>query len=369
MVALKSICALLHFDPANAATSKLREGLSSVVLDGDELWTVSDENASIERLMRRASTSAGEPQYGEHVSFALDSLLELPVASGSAGREGDIEALAIDEDEIWLVGSHSVNRNKPQGKSAAQRIGAMAKTSATGNRHLIARVPLASLRAAADANSPPAARVRGGARSDDLTQALRADPHLGAFTALPGKENGLDIEGLAVASGGRVFLGLRGPVLGGYAIVLELRLAVSRGDPTRLKLRRLAGGAQRYRKHFLDLQGLGIRDLCRDGDDLLVLSGPTMKLDGPAVLYRWPGALRSKGPRLVDHAGLTKLLELPVGDGCDHPEGVALWPPAPRRARARATSVLIVYEQPARERLVGKSSLRAGIFRLPRTRR
>jgi len=365
MIASKSVHALLHFDPANAATEKLREGLSAVVLDGDELWTVSDETTSIERLVRLGSTSAGEPQYGEHVSFALDALLALPVEAGSAGRETDVEALAIHDDEIWLVGSHSVNRDKPQGKTATQKIAAMAKTSAAGNRHLIARLPLASLRADTDKNSPPPARAHGGAKSDDITQVLRADPHLGPYVALPGKENGLDIEGLAVASYGRVFLGLRGPVLGGYAIVLELRLAVARSDPGRLKLKRLAGTPQRYRKHFIDLQGLGIRDLCRDGDDLLMLAGPTMNLDGPATLYRWPRALHSKGSRLIERDGVVKLLDLPVGDGCDHPEGVALWPPASRDTRNRAMSVLIVYERPAQQRLVGKASMRAEIFRLP----
>jgi hypothetical protein len=359
---------LLHFEPANAATQKLRAGLSSVVLHGNELWTVSDETASIERLMRIGS--GREPQYGEHMSFALDSLLALPLASGAPGGETDIEALAIEDDHIWLVGSHGVNRNKPRGKSTAERIGAIAKTSATGNRHLIARIPLGLLRGDAGAHDArPPARVRGGARSDDLTRALRSDPHLGPYVALPGKENGFDIEGLAVAPNGRVFLGLRGPVLGGYAIVLELHLAASRSDPARLKLRRLADGAPRIRKHFLDLRGLGIRDLCRDGEDLLVLAGPTMTLDGPAALYRWTRALRSDGQRLMEGDRLLKLLDVPVGDGCDHPEGVALWPPARRHARTKRTSVLIVYERPAKTRVVGKSSMRAEIFRLPRVGR
>ncbi|MNG03413.1 hypothetical protein D3C84_864920 [compost metagenome] len=36
----------------------------------------------------------------------------------------------------------------------------------------------------------------------------------------------------------------------------------------------------RYRKHFFALNGLGFRDLCTSGDDLLILAGPTMDLDG-----------------------------------------------------------------------------------------
>jgi Protein of unknown function (DUF3616) len=366
---VKSASALLRFDPANSATEKLRAGLSAVVLDGDELWTVSDETASLERLIRVSSSSTREPEYAEHVSFALDSFFPLPVPVGSEGFETDIEALAIHDRDIWMVGSHSVNRDKPKGPSARQRIEALAKTGATGNRYLLARIPLARLRPDASSKSvPPAARLRGNAKGDNLTQALRADPHLGAYAHLPGKENGLDIEGLAVAAGGRVLLGLRGPVLGGYAVVLELRLEASRRDPTRLKLKRLPDDGQRYRKHFLDLGGLGIRDLCRDGADLLVLAGPTMKLDGPAAVYRWPGALRAKVSRVIERDGLVKLLDLPCGDGCDHPEGVALWPPRPREARSQATSVLIVHEKPSKRRLAGRSAMRAEIFALPRRR-
>ena len=66
--------------------------------------------------------------------------------------------------------------------------------------------------------------------ADELTKGLSAvaedeggksDRHLSPWLALPGKDNGFDIEGVAV-SGERVFLGLRGPVLRGWAVVLEL---------------------------------------------------------------------------------------------------------------------------------------------------
>ncbi len=40
---------------------------------------------------------------------------------------------------------------------------------------------------------------------------------------IPGKDNGFDIEGLAVRED-RLLLGLRGPVLRGHAFVLELSL-------------------------------------------------------------------------------------------------------------------------------------------------
>jgi hypothetical protein len=41
------------------------------------------------------------------------------------------------------------------------------------------------------------------------------------FLPLPGKDNGFDVEGLAVF-GARLFVGLWGPVLCGWAVILEL---------------------------------------------------------------------------------------------------------------------------------------------------
>ena len=57
-----------------------------------------------------------------------------------------------------------------------------------------------------------------------------------------------------------------------------------------LQLRR---NPEPFVKHFLDLGGLGVRDLSVDGDDLIVLAGPTMLLDGPVRLLRWPDGAKA----------------------------------------------------------------------------
>jgi hypothetical protein len=57
-----------------------------------------------------------------------------------------------------------------------------------------------------------ALRLKGDAQSNLLTRALADDPHFGPYMAIPGKDNGFDIEGLAV-DGHHLLLGLRGPVL------------------------------------------------------------------------------------------------------------------------------------------------------------
>ena len=76
-------------------------------------------------------------------------------------------------------------------------------------------------------------------------------------------------------------------------------------------------------KHFLDLGGLGVRDLTVDGDDLIVLAGPTMLLDGPVRLLRWPGGAKADAATLVRSEELELIYELPYGSGNDHAEGFA----------------------------------------------
>jgi hypothetical protein len=156
-----------------------------------------------------------------------------------------------------------------------------------------------------------------------LLDALRDDPHVGPYVHIPGKDNGLDVEGLA-SVGGRLLVGLRGPVLRGWAIVLEIEPEdVAEGL---LGLRPVGSGGRTLRKHFLDLRGMGVRELTVAPDgDILVLAGPTMELAGDAGVFRWR---REDGEDdvLVAREDLPKVLDLPYGrdeeEGVDHPEGI-----------------------------------------------
>ena len=152
---------------------------------------------------------------------------------------------------------------------------------------------------------------------------------------IPGKDNGLDIEGLAVAGENRLFVGLRGPVLRGWACVIELRLDEERTGPDKpgkLKLKNFAETGLAYRRVFLQLDGLGIRDLCFDGDDLLILAGPSMDIDWPVAIYRWNGAraeTTADAMLALDEATLSRVpvAALPPGrTGFDRAEALLLWP-------------------------------------------
>ena len=148
-------------------------------------------------------------------------------------------------------------------------------------------------------------------------------------------------------------------MLRGWAFVLELRPYVDPAQPGRLRLRAFADGSP-YRKHVLDLDGLGVRDLCPSGDDLLVLAGPTMDLDGPVRIYRWSGACRVEIPEIVRAESLTREVELTYGEGDDHAEGLSLIGP-PEGGR-----LLVVYDSPAAARHTADDAVIADVVRLPR---
>jgi hypothetical protein len=289
--------------------------------------------------------------YRDHRTVRLADLIELPAGPDD---EADIEGLARTGPWLWAVGSHSLKRRKikdeyPPAK-ARRRLATVVREP---NRFVLARIPVvtgvdglpeARREALVDGEHRHAA-VLGG-HQDALTDMLADDPHLAPFLALPGKDNGLDIEGVA-AHGDRLYVGLRGPVLRGWAVLIEIRPETHPRHPDRLSLRRLDGEGTLYRTHFLRLDGLGIRDLCPYGDDLLILAGPSMDLDGPVRVFRWRDAAVVDAPAIVGGPALDRLLDLPYGDGEDHPEGIAVLqePGAPGR------SLLVVYDSPAKDRL------------------
>jgi hypothetical protein len=162
--------------------------------------------------------------------------------------------------------------------------------------------------------------------------------------------------------GDHLFIGLRGPVLRGWAVILEVELQPDEGQASILKLRKIGPDGRPYRKHFLQLAGLGIRDLCVRGPDLLILAGPSMDLDGPVTLFRWPGVTRPEGDSLIFTNQLPIVGEVPYGQGKnkerDHAEGMTLF-------GEDARSILIVYDSVAKERKPGANSVAADIFGLP----
>lgn len=293
--------------------------LSAVCRAGATLFAACDEGAGIERLVE------DEGGFGRHEHFALGDLVDLP--DGPEG-EVDVEGLAVDGGWLWVLGSQALRRRKPRGAiEDGGEDGAMERLSRVEwqpNRQLLARVPLVDegglLRPVRADGDRRARHLRFGGEGR-LRRWLRDDPHLAPFLPIAAKDNGLDVEGI-VARGDRVWLGLRGPVLGESATILELRLREARGG--HLKARRIDGRA-RYRKHLVDTDGQGVRDMKWDGDDLLVVVGNVLSGGGPAAILRLLGfAGRDDGGHLP-REGVVRARELPDAGKVDHPEGLVRW--------------------------------------------
>lgn len=341
----------LRFHP-EAVAAETHVNLSAVRSDGSHLWLAGDETATVERL------TLDDDGFGAPRTFQLADLVDLP---GPPDEEADIEGLARSGEYLWAVGSHSLVRKRVKSShSDAKAIRRLSKVRFDRNRFIVARLAVQDgadgvpeLVRKSDRGATSA--LLGGAGAPSLTDELAGDEHLAPFLAIPAKDNGLDVEGLAVRVES-LYVGLRGPVLRGFGVVLEL--LPSDAAPGQLRLAAIDGD-RRYRKHFVDLGGLGVRDLCPDGRDLLVLAGPSMCLDGPVRVYRWHNAAVGETSEVARGDELTLEFELPYGDGDDHAEGIALM------AGKNPPELMVVYDSPAAERCPEPDVVLADVVRLP----
>src|SRR5438270_6302469 len=314
--------------------AKIRDNCSALLIHNEHLWIGGDEGTCVDRF-----APLPDGNFGLHQRFDLASILNL----AADGGEIDIEGLDASEHYLWLVGSHSLKREQARpGEAASKNRRRLEVVKSEANRYTLARVPF-------DGNNAPATHVEqrqaallpGDSRGDLLTHAVALDKCIGPACAIPSKENGLDIEGLAV-KGDRVFVGLRGPVVRGWAVILDLSLETSDAKM----------GLTSVRKHLVELEGLGVRDLYIEGQDLHILAGPSMNLDGPVFVFRWPGALGQMAEQVVWRKQLIKELAVPFGTGQsaghDHAEGIMLLPEADRNRR----SVMVCYDSPGPAHLV-----------------
>jgi hypothetical protein len=346
---------LLQF---NSEAADIITDLSAVALTPDgNLWVGSDETTSLERL-----SPVGPHIFGKHQRFAIADFIDLP------GKcEIDIEGMDFSSDYLWLVGSHSTKRKKAKGKDPDKDIENLTQIETEVNRYLLARIPVKNGTLCKSISHPenPKNKLKAGylqrtKTGNLLTDALKDDRHLGLYLSapIPSKENGFDIEGLAVR-GDRILLGLRGPVLGGWAIILEIE--VEEAEPGVLRLKEIGKKGKLYNKHFVDLNGLGVRELCWKGEDLIVLAGPTMTLSGAMRVFRLKGILGRSGDSITGQDGgdLQVLFDLPFKVGTDNAEGLSLFP-----YLSGPNSLLVVYDSPDAGRMVEKNGIFADIFKL-----
>ncbi|MCP4409210.1 MAG: DUF3616 domain-containing protein [Gammaproteobacteria bacterium] len=240
---------------------KAAEDLSGIAQLGPFLAIGSDEAASkrgaenVIQLLEKVSTDRYQVRHD----------IMLFKGNDKDGPEMDIEGLAADGEILYVIGSYSAKRKRVK-KSRDYK--ANRKTfSAKGISHEKNRDWLYRLRIDGQGKTMERQRI-------SLRHIIRHNGVLKTFQHLPSKENGIDIEGIAVR-GKWLYLGFRSPVLRrNYVPVMKLKFT----DPD-----------QTHELLYLNLDGRGIRDITRVSDGFLIIAGPPG--EGPASyqLYHWDG--------------------------------------------------------------------------------
>jgi len=280
------------------------------VAPSGHLWTVSDEERTIECL------APARGAYKLSRQIRIDDLV-----AGIPPGELDLEAIAIEGRHLWVAGSHGKVRVKPSDAEHDRGV-LLADIRARENRHLLARFRFDDV----DPTILTRPRYLPLTGSGSLRDWLKGDAWLGRFLELPSKENGLDIEGVTPWDGA-LMLGCRGPLLDSMAVVIALSLEEPQANH--------AFRIQRHALHFLDLGGLGIRDLAADAGGIIVIAGPVTDARTPFRLFRWtPGnANLVTKPELIG--------ELP-SEG-EKPEGVC----------HLGSGLILLHDSPSRDRISG----------------
>ncbi|MBX4967819.1 DUF3616 domain-containing protein [Rhizobium binae] len=185
-------------------------------------------------------------------------LLPKKAQDGHKYKETDAEGVSFSDGFFYIVGSHG--RNKEGEKQ--------------DSRYFAYRIPASALSGGelGDENevSPTVER------SDRLADLLDQSDAFKQANALAPEKDGTNIEGLAV-TGEKVFVGFRGPLPGGKAVI---------GETTVDYL--FDGGVGGIELHPVDLgKGQAIRDLAPYRDGLLILAGPQDRNGGAAAIYVW----------------------------------------------------------------------------------
>jgi hypothetical protein len=154
-----------------------------------------------------------------------------------SGKEIDIEAIAAEGDSYYIIGSHGISKKRGEQQSNRFRIFRLKVDRETG--------------------------IPAGVDVASLSAILRADAVLGEHFQMPLQQSGVNVEGLAVRNG-RLFVGFRGPNLGGFAFVMEIAAAdVFEAKPK-----------PQYTLHKLRLgKGLGIREIVAAKSGFLIIAG------------------------------------------------------------------------------------------------
>ena len=228
-----------------------------------------------------------------------------------SGEEVDVEGLARRNTTLFVLGSHALKRRLLDPKATrSENRQRLASVPPETYRHFLFRVEIDP------ASGEPAAPVE----SISLRPLLQRDPLLAPFTRIPGKENGINMEGIA-AHDSRLYVGFRSPVLReGQVPVMVLDFDEPAG----------------YELRFVQLGGRGIRSMARVEEGFLLVARSDEGPRNSFGIFLWDGRDQLPG-RDVSPTPVRLLAELPPGSGA--PEGLAVL-----EENEQGYQVLVVYD-------------------------
>lgn len=240
-------------------------GFSSFLVIGSDEAVDSDSKENYIQLLRKKENG-----------YAVHRNILLLQGNQAEGKELDIEGIAVEGDSVYIVGAHCLKRQKV--KKAKNQEKNRKKFQADRLKEERNRNWLYRVRLDKEGNELERQRI-------SLREIIRQDPVLDPFSRIPGKENGIDIEGIA-AKDGWLYIGFRGPVLrGNYVPVMKLKF----DDPEKT-----------YELLYVQLGGRGIRDITKVSDGFLILAGPVGDGGDSYQLYHWDGKDVISGKDLKD---------------------------------------------------------------------
>ena len=265
------------------------EALSAVGFVGKYLLLGADEGRKIQVL---------EPNSTQSVYRRVRSI-DLPIAKSGAS-EVDIEGIAVEENTVYVVGSHTAIK-KTKGKTKKN------------NRENVYRFKL----------DPGSGKLESKIKRDSLKKILKQDPILQEYLKIPNDKNGIDIEGIAVKNQ-YLYFGFRTPILKDiYSPVIVAKFKdLDRKD--------------KYELHHVNLGGNGIRDMVATNDGFLILADATAEDASHYQVYFWDG--RDEWNIELDPPATRLLTQIPAAKKT-RAEGITIL-----QETEASYSVLVIYD-------------------------
>lgn len=282
------------------------EDISAIGFLGKYLLIGADEGNTIQVLAPNEEQARAQ--------YRVINNIELPVPNADK-EEIDIEGITISDNTVYVVGSHSLNRTTIRSdKTYQENLERLLKVKNEDNRKNVFKFKL-------DIDT---GILNSSIKQKSLQKILERDDLLKRFVNIPSKENGIDIEGIAVKED-RLYFGFRAPVLRGkYVPVMTVKF-------------KDINNKDKYELCYVSLEGNGIRDLVAVDDGFLILAGAMGDGISPYQVYFWDGRDTLLGSDKTP-AKLQLLGEIPTVQGAKA-EGLAIM-----EKKANGYKVLVVYD-------------------------